>query len=184
MHKHARFIAAVIARRFRSRAVLELENLALRHQLHVLRRQRPARPRLITVDRLLWVWLYRLWPRCLDTIVLLLKPEMASARGVAPSSIYAIKFVCGRQAPTNVTPPVEPPVKPGNYATKVNVELLSPNPNKETVATWNVSLDGDGVSAVVPIDLSQLQTVDFTVLISPGSRAHPGPICRRSLTDM
>ena len=60
----------LLARRFRSRAVLELENLALRHQLHVLRRQRPGRPRLFTIDRLLWVWLYRLWPRCLDTMVL------------------------------------------------------------------------------------------------------------------
>ena len=65
-----RSIVAVLARRFRSRAVLELENLALRHQLHVLRRQRPGRPRLFTIDRLLWVWLYRLWPRCLDTMVL------------------------------------------------------------------------------------------------------------------
>ena len=70
MLKHVRSIVAVLARRFRSRAVLELENLALRHQLHVLRRQRPGRPRLITIDRLLWVWLYRLWPRCLDTMVL------------------------------------------------------------------------------------------------------------------
>ena len=61
---------AAIARRFRSRAVLELENLALRHQLHVLRRQRPGRPRLFTIDRLLWVWLYRLWPSCLETMVL------------------------------------------------------------------------------------------------------------------
>ncbi len=70
MVKHLRSIVAAIARRFRSRAVLELENLALRHQLHVLRRQRPGRPRLFAVDRLLWVWLYRLWPRCLDTMVL------------------------------------------------------------------------------------------------------------------
>jgi putative transposase len=70
MLKHVHSIVAAIARRFRSRAVLELENLALRHQLHVLRRQRPGRPRLFTIDRLLWVWLYRLWPRCLDTMVL------------------------------------------------------------------------------------------------------------------
>ena len=60
MLEHVRFILAFFTRRFRSRAVLELENLALRHQLHVLRRQRSARPRLITVDRLLWVWFYRL----------------------------------------------------------------------------------------------------------------------------
>jgi len=70
MLKHLRSIVAVVARRFRSRAVLELENLALHHQLSVLRRQRPGRPRLFAIDRLLWVWLYRLWPRCLDTMVL------------------------------------------------------------------------------------------------------------------
>ena len=69
MLKLVRSIVSVLARRFRSRAVLELENLALR-QLHVLRRQRPGRPRLIAIDRLLWVWLYRLWPRCLAAMVL------------------------------------------------------------------------------------------------------------------
>jgi hypothetical protein len=70
MLKHVHSIVAAIARRFRGRAVLELENLALRHQLHVLRRQRPGRPRLFTIDRLLWVWFYRLWPSCLDMMVL------------------------------------------------------------------------------------------------------------------
>src|ERR1700693_2962765 len=70
MLEHVHFIVGAIPRRFRSRTVLELENLALRHQLHVLRRQRPGRPHLITIDRLLWVWFYRLWPRCLDTMVL------------------------------------------------------------------------------------------------------------------
>jgi putative transposase len=48
-----------LAWRFRSRAELELEVIALRHQLAVLRRQRPGRPRLLSMDRLLWVWLYR-----------------------------------------------------------------------------------------------------------------------------
>ena len=65
-----RSIVSILARRFRSRAVLQLENLALRHQLYVLRRQRPGRPRLFTIDRLFWVWLYRLWPRRLDTMML------------------------------------------------------------------------------------------------------------------
>jgi len=60
----------MLTRRFRSRAVVELENLALRYQLHVLRRQRPGRLRLFTLDRLLWVLLYRLWPRCLEVMVL------------------------------------------------------------------------------------------------------------------
>jgi putative transposase len=65
-----RSILSALACRFRSRAVLELENLALRHQLNVLRRQSPGRPRLSPIDRLLWVWLYRLWPRCLEAMVL------------------------------------------------------------------------------------------------------------------
>jgi transposase InsO family protein len=65
-----RSIVSVLACRFRSRAVLELELLTLRHQLNVLRRQQPGRLRLSLIDRLLWVWLYRLWPRCLDAMVL------------------------------------------------------------------------------------------------------------------
>src|SRR3979409_437865 len=70
MLKLVRSIVSVLAHRFRSRAFLQLENLALRHQLHVLRRRRPGRPRLFAIDRLLWVWLYRIWPRCLDAMVL------------------------------------------------------------------------------------------------------------------
>jgi hypothetical protein len=70
MFRLVRFVVSFFGRRFCSRAVLELENLALRHQLHVLNRQKPGRPRLFTIDRLLWVWLYRLWPRCLEVMVL------------------------------------------------------------------------------------------------------------------
>jgi len=46
---------------FRSRAALELENLALRHQIGVLQRSARKRPRLTSVDRLLWVSLSRVW---------------------------------------------------------------------------------------------------------------------------
>ena len=45
----------------RSRATLQLEILALRHQLHVLERSRPRRLRLTGADRVLWVWLSRVW---------------------------------------------------------------------------------------------------------------------------
>jgi putative transposase len=46
----------------RSRLELEAEILALRHQLAVLQRQAPRRPRLRCADRWLWVLLSRLWP--------------------------------------------------------------------------------------------------------------------------
>jgi hypothetical protein len=69
-------LVSVLSFRFRSRASLELELVALRHQLIVLRRQRPRRLRLHSADRLLWVCLYRVWPRVLDALVLV-KPATA-----------------------------------------------------------------------------------------------------------
>jgi putative transposase len=60
----ALFVALLAALRssIRSRIELEAEILALRHQLAVLQRQAPKRPRLGRADRLLWVLLSRLWP--------------------------------------------------------------------------------------------------------------------------
>jgi putative transposase len=54
-------LLAFIAGLFRSRASLCLEHLALRHQLAVYK-QTVYRPRLRSTDRVLWVWLSRLWP--------------------------------------------------------------------------------------------------------------------------
>src|SRR5258708_19061853 len=58
-----------LACRFRGRAKLELEVIAPRHQVAVLRRQRSRRNQLFAIDRLIWVWLYRLWPRFLNVLV-------------------------------------------------------------------------------------------------------------------
>ena len=46
---------------FRSRAVLQIENTMLRHQLNVYGR-RQAKPRLRPMDRFLWAWVSRIWP--------------------------------------------------------------------------------------------------------------------------
>ena len=54
-------LLAFVAALFRSGVALRLENLALRHQLAVYQ-QTVRRPRLRPTDRLLWVWLSRLWP--------------------------------------------------------------------------------------------------------------------------
>src|ERR1700730_11521669 len=60
----------VIRSWFARRARLEAENLILRQQLVVLRRKSPARVRLWNIDRLLFVWLYRLYPSLLDAIII------------------------------------------------------------------------------------------------------------------
>jgi len=63
-------LVSLLSFRVRSRASLELELIALRHQVTVLRRQRPGQLRLFSTDRLLWVWLYRVWPQVLNAMVL------------------------------------------------------------------------------------------------------------------
>ena len=64
----------ILASLLKSRERLEAENLALRHQVAVLRRSAPQRLRLRSSDRFLFVWLYRLWPSVLDSIVVV-QPE-------------------------------------------------------------------------------------------------------------
>ncbi len=67
-------MVSLVSFRFRRRVSLELEVLALRHQVAVFHRQRPGRAWLRRGDRLLWGWLYRAWPRCLEVMVLV-KPS-------------------------------------------------------------------------------------------------------------
>jgi len=53
---HPRFRSGL----FRSRTALQLEIIALRHQVCVLQRS-VKRPKLTTADRLLWAWLCSVW---------------------------------------------------------------------------------------------------------------------------
>jgi transposase InsO family protein len=62
----------------RSRAALQLEMLALQHQLQVLQRARPHRLPLGNVDRCLWVWLSRVWADW-RTAVVIVQPETVIA---------------------------------------------------------------------------------------------------------
>src|SRR5262250_1102191 len=63
---------------FRNRASLQVEILALRHQLAVLKRSQRSRLRLNSADRLLWVWLSRLWAQWRSAL-LIVKPETVIA---------------------------------------------------------------------------------------------------------
>ena len=58
------------------------------------------------------------------------------------TSQYAVKFVCGTQRPIpGLTAPAEPPVKPGNYATVINIEGLASVDTGQNVP-WLVSVAG------------------------------------------
>ena len=60
---------ALLAGSFRRRTALQIEILALRHQLTVLQRS-VKRPRLNAADRWFWAWLSRNWPEWRRVLVI------------------------------------------------------------------------------------------------------------------
>ena len=69
-----RFIATLVRWLRRSPAEREAEIVYLRHQLIVLKRTAPPRPRLKATDRLIFLCLYRVFPSLLDASIIF-KPE-------------------------------------------------------------------------------------------------------------
>ena len=64
----------IVVSPFKTKARLESEIIMLRHQLNVLRRRVPLKPKLVVADRLLFVWLYRLFPSVLNAVKII-QPE-------------------------------------------------------------------------------------------------------------
>jgi hypothetical protein len=62
----------------KTRAALQLENVSLRHQISVLQRSAKKRPQLHVADRLLWVWLSRVWAQWRSSLIIV-KPETVIA---------------------------------------------------------------------------------------------------------
>jgi hypothetical protein len=61
----------VLVSPFKTQARLEAEIIMLRHQLNVLRRRVRPKPKLTVADRLLFVWLYRLFPSVLSAVTII-----------------------------------------------------------------------------------------------------------------
>jgi hypothetical protein len=64
----------VLVSPIKTRAPLEAEIVLLRHQLNVLHRRVPSKPKLTPADRLLFIWLYRLFPSVLNAVTIV-QPE-------------------------------------------------------------------------------------------------------------
>ena len=67
-------LGATLADLLRSRASLQLEILALRQQLAMVADRDRKRLSIHKSERIFWVWLYRLWPACLQTLKIF-KPD-------------------------------------------------------------------------------------------------------------
>ena len=62
-------LVAFVSTLFRSRLALQLENVALRHQITVYQRT-TKRPQISTGDRILWSWLSRGWSEWRNALVI------------------------------------------------------------------------------------------------------------------
>ena len=60
----------VLVSPFKTQPRQEAEIVLLRHQLNALRRRVPSKPRLTVADRLLFAWLYRLFPSVLNAVTI------------------------------------------------------------------------------------------------------------------
>jgi hypothetical protein len=103
-------LRALCGRSFRPRAALQLENLALRHQIGVLQRSAAKRPKLTSGDRLLWICLPRLW-RDWRSALAIVKPETVIA-GIVPAFACSGPRRCGMANRDDLSFPVSPRVDP------------------------------------------------------------------------
>jgi hypothetical protein len=89
MFDFLRLFVHVLTAPFRTQAQLEAEITMLRHQLNVLRRQAPSKPKLTAADRLLFVWLCRLFPSLTSAITIVQPDTVLRCIGPASGSIGA-----------------------------------------------------------------------------------------------
>jgi hypothetical protein len=95
----------------------------------------------------------------LTAILTVVGSARAQTAAIASVPIYTVKFVCGTQAPLlGLKPPAEPPVKPGNYATVINVEAIA----NDVQVTGSVSVANGNTVSQSGFGLSLYQTRDIT----------------------
>src|ERR1700694_5910022 len=169
---------------FRSRAALQLENLALRHQIGVLQRSVRKRPKLTPGDRLLWVWLSRIW-RDWRSALAVVKPETVLAWHRAGFRLFWTWKV--RHVGQPGRPPVPREIRdlirkmwretPGLGAPRIHGELLKlgidvgessvskymVHGRKPPSQTWRTFLENHA-QQLVSIDFFTVPTIRFQVL--------------------
>ena len=165
-----------------SRADLQLENLALRHQINVLRRSTKKRPQLTPRDRLLWVCLSRVWRDWRSTLIIV-EPETVVAwhrkafrlfwtwkvrhcqpgRTLVPLDVRdLIRQMC-RENPTWGAPRIHGELlKLGIDIGETSVTKYMVRVRKPPSQTWRTFLENH-VSQLASVDFFTMPTVRFQV---------------------
>jgi len=166
---------------FRSRRALQAEILALRHQINILQRSSPKRPHLRASDRILWVWLSRLWPNWRSAL-LIVKPETVirwhrqgfrlywrwkSRHPGRPDAGREIRELIRKMCVSNPSwgaPRIHGELlKLGIEVSQTTVSKYMVRHRKPPSQTWRAFLDNH-LKQLVSIDFFVVPTIDFKLL--------------------
>lgn len=167
---------------FRSRLALQMECIALRHQVAVSQ-QRISRPKLRPTDRLLWVWLSRLWPSWRQALEFVqprtviawqkkrfrtywrrVSPTGKPGRPTISKDVRELIQDMWRSNPTWGAPRIVGELrKIGITVAKSTVETYRPRPRKPSSPTWKAFL-ANHVKDIVACDFFTVPTSTFRVL--------------------
>jgi len=174
-------LATSIGANFRCRAALQLEVLALRHQLAVYQR-RSGRARIKVADRLLWAWLSRTWSGWRD-VLLFVQPStviawqrrrfrdhwalLSRSRTGRPAVARELRELIRKMSMANPgwgSPRIVGELgKLGIAVSKSTVEKYMLRPRKPPSPTWRTFLENH-VKDLVATDFFVVPTVSFKVL--------------------
>jgi hypothetical protein len=177
-----RALGHFLAAATRERLSLQLEIVALRHQLSVYERRRPRRFRLEPGDRVLWTWLARHWPEWRDRVRFVRprtvlewqkrrvrdhwrrKSEGLPGRPAVDPEIRALIRKISRANPSWGSPRIVGELaKVGIVVAKSTVEKYRVHASGSPSPTWRTFLETH-VKALVSIDFFVVPTVRFEIL--------------------
>ena len=168
---------------FRTRVALQVEIVALRHQLNVMRRSVPIRPKLHASDRFLWVLFSRLWPDWRSALILI-KPETVIAwhrkgfrlfwtwksehgRSGRPGISKEIRDLIRTMSKANViwgAPRIHGELlKLGIEVSQATVAKYMVKPSKPPSQSWRTFLENH-FRQMVSVDFFVVPTVSFRIL--------------------
>jgi transposase InsO family protein len=168
---------------FRTHAALQVEILALRHQLGVLQRSSKKRLKLTAADRFLWVWLSGVW-RGWRSALVIVKPEtviewhrkgfrlfwtwkIRHGRAGRPSVPLEVRELIRKMSRENSTwgaPRIHGELlKLGIEVGETSVGKYMVRPRKPPSQTWRTFLDNH-VNELVSIDFFTVPTIRFQTL--------------------
>jgi putative transposase len=167
---------------FRRRAALQVEILALRHQLGVLQRS-VKRPKLSTTDRILWVWLSSVWSEW-RTSVFIVKAATVIAwhrkgfrlfwtwkvrhgkpgRPMVPREVRELIRIMSRENPIWGAPRIHGELlKLGIDIGETSVSKYMVRRRRPPSQTWKTFL-ANHVKSMVSVDFFTVPTIRFQVL--------------------